>query len=125
MNMDKFGNITELKLCDFGMSCFSGGSGVDEQHIGTEGYQAPEFLMGDTIVDCKFDSWSLGIILFNLVTGSMPFNGSSQNIIQKTINHEPYFNPSQWDKCSPELINLMQGLLAKEPLERLDLRSVM
>lgn len=74
VNIDAQSNITALALCDFGMA----GQDTDLKHIGTLGYQPPEHLLGKLECSCanKFDSWSLGVILYNLITGSMPFEGS-------------------------------------------------
>ena len=43
---------------------------------GTIGYMAPELLVGEGEYDEKVDIWSLGVILYNLVTGKMPYIGT-------------------------------------------------
>jgi len=71
---------SEIKLIDFGLSQrFSG----QEQHlhsiVGTPYYVAPEVLRGD--YDQKCDVWSLGVIMYILLCGYPPFEGSENNMI--------------------------------------------
>jgi len=69
------GTITNLKLADFGMACKFDKIASDTV-CGTIGYMAPELLVGEGEYDEKVDIWSLGVILYNLVTGKMPYIGT-------------------------------------------------
>lgn len=65
------GEILGLKLADFGMVCEIGRQGVNDE-FGTMGYQAPEVLAQNDY-DESIDCFSLGVLLYNFVTGQMPF----------------------------------------------------
>jgi serine/threonine-protein kinase len=67
--------IKDVKIADFGMGCRRNSKDALElgEILGTPGYVAPEELLGTSSDLRKGDSWSLGVILFNLVTGQMPF----------------------------------------------------
>ena len=76
LSVDEDGEILDLKLADFGMVCEFGQQQVIDE-FGTMGYQAPEVILRRKY-DEKVDNWSLGVLLFNLVTGKMPFAGKNE-----------------------------------------------
>ena len=79
LSVDEDGEILDLKLADFGMVCEFGQQQVIDE-FGTMGYQAPEVILRRKY-DEKVDNWSLGVLLFNLVTGKMPFAGKNEKKI--------------------------------------------
>ncbi|KAA6388740.1 MAG: putative cAMP-dependent protein kinase catalytic subunit [Streblomastix strix] len=72
-----------LKIADFGVAKTKTGNGVNIQVtvIGTEPYMAPEFILGDgqekVIADAKVDIWSLGMLLYKILTHEFPFKINS------------------------------------------------
>ncbi|GAB4819084.1 hypothetical protein N2152v2_006130 [Parachlorella kessleri] len=89
--------------------------------VGTPDYLAPELLLG-TGHGLEVDWWSLGCILFEMVTGRPPFSDDSpeaifQNILDRQI---PWPPP---DEMSAECHDLIDGLLALDPRERLGHRG--
>lgn len=64
----------EIKLIDFGsvVECYSDGRNVDILSLGTKGYAAPEQYRGEMEIDCRADIYSLGITLYQLLTGLGP-----------------------------------------------------
>jgi len=73
-----------LKLADFGLACYFDDKSIDSTVFGSPGYKAPEGIMGDKYINHKVDSWSLGIVLYNLICGKMPFRGS-QNKLKRNV----------------------------------------
>ena len=70
-----------LKIIDFGLACSTSGdknSGfcVGSELYGSQGYMAPELLMGVDYQPTMVDLFSIGVILFNLFIGRMPFSNA-------------------------------------------------
>jgi serine/threonine-protein kinase len=69
----------QLKVMDFGLSRMSGGEGggLDTAYaVGTPGYMPPEQVRGE-LVDARGDLYSVGVILYRLMTGRLPFEGAT------------------------------------------------
>jgi serine/threonine protein kinase len=62
-----------IKIADFGLACFTEPDEPLHQIQGTPGYIAPEIISG-TPYDNKCDYWSLGVIMFLMLAGELPFN---------------------------------------------------
>jgi serine/threonine-protein kinase len=87
----------QLKLLDFGVAMATGESAADEGSerqkgfavFGTPEYMAPEQVAGETI-DCRCDLYALGCVLYELVTGAPPFDGSSSVVVMgKQLRETP------------------------------------
>ena len=86
--------------------------------VGTPLYMSPEQFMGQT-VDSRSDIFSLGIVLYQLLTGQLPFNGESANsIMYQIVNEEPP-KPSSLNPETPEMLDaIVSKCLAKKPEDR-------
>jgi serine/threonine protein kinase len=111
---------THVLLADFGIARDS----AESEHltatgagIGTVEYMAPEQAMGKA--DPRSDIYSLGIVLYQLVTGTVPFSGTTPfQIIMKQSN-EPLPDPRTFNPALPnELIQVLKTALAKDPDRR-------
>ncbi|OON13843.1 hypothetical protein X801_10374, partial [Opisthorchis viverrini] len=69
--LDKDYNI---KLADFGFSNFYDGENKLDTYCGSPPYAAPELFQGQKYFGPEVDVWSLGVILYTLVSGSLPFD---------------------------------------------------
>ncbi len=106
-------------LTDFGLSKLVSDESLDASLVlGTPHYMSPEQACGDT-VDERTDIYALGVMLYELSTGSLPFSGDTPaGIIFKQIN-DPFTLPRALAPDLPEpLERLIVTMLAKNPDER-------
>jgi len=117
---DKHENV---KLVDFGFTReYEGKSNYLQTFCGTVCYSAPEMLKGEKYAGEKVDVWSLGIILYALLCGELPFDDDDDNVTRKKIlSEEPQF-PSH---LPPEAVSLIKSLLSKRPLVRPSLPDIL
>lgn len=125
VNVDRQGQITSLKLADFGQGCKIYKNTMCSAKFGTKGYIAPEALSGYVRFDQKVDSWSLGILLYNLVCGNMPFTGSEKRIKFLCLNKSPQYNEQAWGQCSDDLRDLVKGLLHRDSTLRFSMEEAL
>ena len=106
-----------LKLIDFGMSkVFNEGVPLTAIH-GTVYYVAPEVLTGK--YDCACDVWSIGVIVYMLLSGSPPFAGQQDyEIIQRIKSAEVTFEGPRWVGISQEAKDFVLYLLTRDPKQR-------
>ncbi|ONL96437.1 Serine/threonine-protein kinase ATG1c [Zea mays] len=109
---------TLLKIADFGFAKFLQPFALAETLCGSPLYMAPEVMQGQKY-DAKADLWSVGVILYQLVTGIPPFNGDNQIQLLKNIlrTHEIRL-PSDCE-LSHDCIDLCRKLLRLNSVERL------
>jgi serine/threonine protein kinase len=107
-----------LEIADFGMARASSLSGVDAGAlaiVGTPDYMAPESI--DPIaVDARADLYALGCILFEMLTGEVPFPAATPFGTLARHRDDPI--PSLPDAISPQLRSLVEALMAKSPADR-------
>ncbi len=108
-----------VKITDFGVARLeSSNLTTTGQFIGTPNYMSPEQVTG-AVVDGRSDLFSLGVVLFELLTGVRPFAGGSLSEVAYRIVHEPPPIPSQLRSGLPAAYNpIVLKLLEKEPERR-------
>ena len=109
------GSSGDLKVTDFGIARASGASSAV---FGTAGYISPEQAMGEPVSPAS-DLYSLGVILYEMLTGELPY--TADNSIAVCMKHvtEPLRPPRELNPAIPEEMNaLVVKLLAKDPAER-------
>lgn len=123
-----------IKLMDFGIARLSDSSKTKTGMVlGTPSYMSPEQLAGKK-VDGRSDLFSLGVTLYQLLTGSLPFQGESMATLMFKIANEAHPTPTVIRPDLPESINnIIERALKKNPEERYqrgselarDIRSVL
>lgn len=115
--------ITEdgiVKILDFGLAKIAGMSGITDNDttVGTAAFMSPEQTRG-TDVDHRTDIWSTGVLIYQMLTGRLPFRGEyEQAIIYSILNEEPEV-PSRWrDDLPGPVESIILKCLAKELSER-------
>ena len=111
-----------IRIIDFGLSqSFSLESPELKSTCGSPAFMAPELLKGQKATSIS-DIWSLGIILYNMIYGKLPFNDSnfselSNKILFSEINY-PF-------KINNYLNDLLSKLLIRKPLDRIQISSIL
>lgn len=106
-------------IADFGLSKFASPSEVMKIACGTLCYVAPEVLKL-TGYGFSVDIWSLGVIMYLLLRGRLPFDGKSKDeIIDRTLTAPLDFSHAHWRTVSKEAQDLLKELLHKDPAQRI------
>ncbi|KAM0487076.1 hypothetical protein ACHAPX_000344 [Trichoderma viride] len=118
-----FDTHENVKLVDFGFTReYEGRTNHLQTFCGTICYSAPEMLKGEKYAGEKVDVWSLGIILYALLCGELPFDDDDDNVTRtKILTEEPNFP----EHCPAEAIPLIKALLSKRPILRPGLPEIL
>jgi len=109
-----------VKIADFGFAkSFAGEEGqILMTSCGSPGYVAPEILTAESY-DKSVDMWSVGVIIYILLSGYPPFYADSAPALFKKIMDVKYdFDDSVWDDISDSAKDLIKHLLVKDPNDR-------
>uniref|UniRef100_A0A8C1T186 non-specific serine/threonine protein kinase n=1 Tax=Cyprinus carpio TaxID=7962 RepID=A0A8C1T186_CYPCA len=111
-----------IKIADFGFSNeFIIGSKLDT-FCGSPPYAAPELFQGKKYDGPEVDVWSLGVILYTLVSGSLPFDGQNLKELRERVLRGKYRIPFY---MSTDCENLLKKLLVLNPGKRGSLEQIM
>ena len=107
------------KIADFGIAKLNQAElTLPGQVLGSPAFMAPEQLSEEG-VDSRSDLFSLGVILYYMLTGYRPFQGNSTTTVCfKLVNHEPVPASALESKVSPELDKIVARAMAKDPAQR-------
>jgi eukaryotic-like serine/threonine-protein kinase len=106
----------QVKIMDFGLAQKNGTTRNTRQDsvIGTVLYMSPEQARGDQI-DRRSDLWSLGVVLYEMVTGKLPFTAEyDQAVIYRILNDEPEPVTALRPDVPPGLQTVLSGCLQKD-----------
>ena len=148
--------LTPVKLCDFDLGSgikFHSGGGSDTTPllltpVGSAEFMAPEIVeafIEDTEEDFKYDKrcdlWSLGVMMYILLSGYPPFSGScgqdcawaaggqcddcQMNLFTNIQQGQFEFHSKEWAHISPQAKDLIKRLLVKSAKKRLSARDVL
>ncbi len=110
----------QIKVMDFGLAKLKGSLKLTKASstIGTLAYMAPEQIQGGE-VDARSDIFSFGVVLFEMLTGRIPFRGEHEAALMYSIVNEEA-EPLQMylPEASSELLHIMSRALEKDPEDR-------
>ena len=117
---------TLVKVLDFGISKAMGQEGVVDPNLtetqavfGSPTYMSPEQIRSAKHVDHRSDIWSLGVVLYELLTGKLPFAADNVAGLLASIVADPPFFPRGFAPNLPqELEGLLLACLQKDPKQR-------
>ena len=106
-----------VKILDFGLATATGSTRVTRTGttVGTTAYMSPEQATGGE-VDHRTDIWSMGVVLYEMITGDLPFRGDyEQAIVYKIINEDPPPLTSLRSDIPAALVTAVEKALEKDP----------
>jgi serine/threonine protein kinase len=118
----------ELAIGDFGISNVITDNKVNNNvlttmTIGDLLYIAPEMAC-EQCYGPAIDMWSAGVVLYRMLSGSMPFVGRDAGEIMRAVRHgEINMNAPVWTQTSPEAISLVRQLLQADPFKRVSAQA--
>ncbi|KAM7398894.1 hypothetical protein PAMP_018199 [Pampus punctatissimus] len=113
---------SNIKIADFGFSNeFTAGSKLDT-FCGSPPYAAPELFQGKKYDGPEVDIWSLGVILYTLVSGSLPFDGQNLKELRERVLRGKYRVPFY---MSTDCEGILRRFLVLNPAKRCSLEQIM
>ncbi len=111
----------QVKIMDFGLAKLARGGTMltkEGMTLGTAAYMSPEQARGE-VVDHRTDIWSLGVVLYEMVTGRLPFRGEYEAaMMYSLLNEEPEPLTSLRSNVPMDLERVVAKMLAKNPAAR-------
>ena len=107
-----------VKFIDFGLACQF--KSKNKEIVGSPYFIAPEVFKQKFGFEC--DIWSLGVVIYMMLTGKMPFNGISTNDLFRNIVKANFTMPKNFSK---DLKDLITKMLIKEPKQRITAKNAM
>ena len=119
-NHDEGGGM--LKIADFGLARVLSSQTkltLPEQSFGTPQYMSPEQARGDEDIDHRTDLYSAGVVLYEMLTGRVPFRSETPTaVIHQILSNDPPEPTLQNKTCDPALASIAMRLLAKRREDR-------
>jgi eukaryotic-like serine/threonine-protein kinase len=107
------------KITDFGIARLSEADGRSGERAGSPKYMAPEQIRADATIDGRADLFSLGAVLYEMLTGRAPFTGETvHEIMERVLEADPPRPGTVNARMPPELDALVMRMLAKRPADR-------
>ena len=116
-------SLPMLKLADFGFARVLPATSLAETLCGSPLYMAPEILRYEKY-DAKADLWSVGTVLYEMVSGKPPFRASNHVELLRKIEHaEDQIKFSRECQVTADMKGLIRALLKRNPVERISFEN--
>jgi BR serine/threonine kinase len=112
-------NTDNIKIADFGFARWMRHSQADTS-CGSPHYAAPEIVKGETYDGRRSDIWSAGVILYTLLSGTLPFDDTSIRALLQKVKLGQYRMPD----FPPPIKELIQRMLEVEPSKRITIAQI-
>ena len=110
----------DIKLSDFGLSKIIAPNEKSDEPFGTISYAAPEVLLGESY-DRSVDMWSVGVVAYLLVSGTLPFDDDNEDLIlERVVSIEPDYQSPWIAKVSKKWKEFYKIFIAKESIKEND-----
>ncbi|KAH8823188.1 Pkinase-domain-containing protein [Flagelloscypha sp. PMI_526] len=114
-----------VKLGDFGFTREWERGTWMETFCGTTGYAAPEMLQQTRYQGPEVDVWSLGVILYTLLVGALPFDDDDENEMKRMIIEGNFEDPEWLSDALPEARDLIKSILVRDPMKRATITQIL
>ena len=108
-----------IKIADFGFARFAK-SNVAETSCGSPHYVAPEVIAGGVYDGRAADIWSCGVVLYAMLTGTLPFDDTSIRALLMKVRKAQFVMPN----VSQEFQDLLSKMLTRDPKQRIKLSEI-
>ncbi|NUM34468.1 MAG: protein kinase [Candidatus Brocadiae bacterium] len=107
-------NKNIIKLCDLGLAQKTGeNQTAPKEDFGTPAYMSPEQIRSEPNIDIRSDIYSLGVTLYRMVFGSLPFSGSTRDIMSKHLSEKLRFPGQSMTKEKGDLAKIIHKMMEK------------
>lgn len=109
----------EAKITDFGIAKLAQSSILTQMNtvMGSPAYMSPEQASGDE-VDARTDIYAMGVVLYQMASGELPFKGDTKSVIAQHLTKEPPSLHARFDSIPQGLDLIIQKMMAKSPDNR-------
>ena len=116
----------DILLMDFGLSKIVGPNQKCNELYGTLTYCAPEIILDKPYIK-TVDSWSLGVMTYLMLSGSLPFSGKNEHEIAKNVVYSKFDFTKKpiWNNISKEAKDFISKLLEKDLKKRIDMKTAL
>lgn len=105
-----------IKITDFGLGSFFAESNKLRTPCGSPCFAAPEVISGHPYHPEPYDMWGLGVVLYNLLSGKLPFDEATRTELYAKIKSTQYDIPNYF---SPDAVKMIRKMLVRDPNKRL------
>lgn len=111
-----------VKICDFGVSKIIKKGQIIQEQCGTPAYLAPEIIIDKGYEGFFVDIWSLGVLLFAMLCGTVPFKAQNLEDLHKLILKGEFTFPTE---LSSEAQTIVRGMIKLNPRDRLTIPQIL